>query len=45
MLQIRLPSAPDRFRDFKVEFLDEHGRVRQDLILSYPRQLAPCGAP
>jgi hypothetical protein len=41
-LEIELPQPVEKLQDWKLEVVDERGRRRKDLTVTYPRRLAPC---
>lgn len=41
-LQVEVPQALDKAHEWKLEVVDENGRKRKGLIVTYPQRLFPC---
>ena len=41
-LQVGLPVKPDKERPWELRVVDEHGKKRKDVEITYARNLAPC---
>ena len=41
-IEVKLPSAVDQPRGWKLEVVDERGKKRKGVELAYPRKLLPC---
>ena len=43
-VEMELPVAVDKARDWKLEVVDAKGKRRKDVEVVYPRKLVPCAA-
>ena len=43
-LEVELPQPPDKHPDLRIEVADQRQKIKDPLVLLYPRKIRPCGA-